>query len=348
MKKALVTGVTGQDGSYLAELLVLEKDYKVDGLVRRLSTPNYKNLVHIKNHNHFNLIEGDLEDSSRIASVIESGQYDEVYNLGAMSFVKYSFDNPVQTTLTNYIGCINLVDSIIRSGNQNTKYYQASTSEMYGGVGCPAQGYTEDSAFHPRSPYGIAKLAAYWHTRNARDAGQLFACNGILFNHESPRRGIEFVTQKIVDGLVKYDNWRLGNTTKRPPILQLGNLDAMRDWGHADDYVNAMYLMMQQLVPSDYVVATQREHSVRDFISTAARALNFHITWEGEGVNEVGKDSDGKCIIRINTDYYRPIEVDCLIGDPSKVKSIGWVPEYGFEELVEDMIEHKYEEIRSD
>jgi len=341
MKKALVTGITGQDGSLLAELL-LPKGYEVHGLVRRVSVPNRKNMEMLDS---VIIIEGDLEDGTKMSGIIKDGQYDEVYNLGAMSFVKYSFENPIQTHLTNCLGVINLVQAIRRFSPQS-RFYQASTSEMYGGGVCPElyqDGYHEGSAFHPRSPYGEAKLAAYWHVRNARDGYGLHMSNGILFNHESPRRGIEFVTQKVASAAAGYWVWlnRSTHVRGKAPMLRVGNIDAKRDWGDARDYVVGMWLMLQQSEPGDYVLATGEAHTVREMIEACFKEVGTEIDWDGEGQDEVAFDRYGNLVISINPEFYRPTDVDCLIGNAKKARKIlGWRPEISFEEMMIAMVDN--------
>ena len=336
MKRAFISGITGQDGSLLAELL-LSKGYQVDGLVRRLSVPNRHNLGDIIGHNALRLVEGDLEDSTRISGIIKEGQYDEVYNLGAMSFVHYSFTNPVQTAHTNYLGNVYLLDAIMRD-SPGTKFYQASTSEMYGGVACPPDGYDENSPFHPRSPYGIAKLAAYWNTRGMRDGYGIFACNGILFNHESPRRGSEFVTQKVAEGVANVDAALKANIIPNP--IQLGNLEAARDWGHAKDYVRGMYLIMQQGEPDDYVLATGTVHTIRELCEVAFDAAGWQLEWGCGGLSAYVRLGDGQLmkVLETNSSHMRPTEVDRLLGNPAKARSIGWEPDYGFKSLIQEMV----------
>jgi GDPmannose 4,6-dehydratase len=355
MKEALITGVTGQDGSYLAELL-LEKGYRVDGLVRRISVPNRKNTTNFDCHPDFNFVEGDLEDPFRMSGIVKRGQYDEVYNLGAMSFVHYSFQNPTQAALTNYLGNVYLLEAI-KQHSPHTRFYQASTSEMYGGTACPESGYDENSAFHPRSPYGVAKLAAYWNTRNARDGYGIFACNGILFNHEGPRRGSEFVTQKIVEGAVKfkqwYDGWN-GNINDVAPVIELGNINAWRDWGHAKDYVYGMYLMLQPgRDPDDYVLATGEVHSVREFAILAFAEAGFDLYWEGEnddtgslyGIVDIehNGESFSPFVISTSNTHHRPTEVDTLIGNSTKAReNLEWEPQYEFKALICDMYQEAW------
>jgi GDPmannose 4,6-dehydratase len=335
MKKiALITGITGQDGSYLAELL-LEKDYEVHGLVRRASSFNRERIEHLVKDPHdkdlkLNLHYGDLADSSNLSRMIESVAPDEIYNLGAQSHVRISFDMPEYTGDVTGLGTLRMLDAIRESGVK-TKFYQASSSEMFGLVQEVPQ--TETTPFYPRSPYGAAKVYSYWVTRNYRESYDLFACNGILFNHESPRRGENFVTRKITRGLVRI---KLG----LDETLYLGNLEAKRDWGYAKDYVEGMWMMMQQDEPDDYVLATGETHTVRELVEVAARQLGFDLEWRGSGVNEEGIDaSTGDVIISIDPDYFRPTEVDLLIGDYSKAKSkMGWQPTVTFEGLIKLMV----------
>ncbi len=319
-KIALITGITGQDGSYLAELL-LEKGYDVHGIIRRSSTFNTGRISHIFQGLHENdkqlfLHYGDMSDASNISRLIEKIQPDEIYHLAAQSHVRVSFDIPEYTADVTGVGTLRLLDAI-RDAGVKTKFYQASSSEMFGLVQEVPQ--TEETPFYPRSPYGVAKLYGYWITRNYRESYDLFACNGILFNHESPRRGKTFVTRKITRGLARI---KLG----LDDILYMGNLDARRDWGYAKDYVEGMWLMLQQDTPDDYVLATNETHTVREFIELASKRLGFDIEWQGEGVEEVGIDKKtGDIIIKIDPAYFRPAEVDLLIGDPAKAKKIlGW------------------------
>lgn len=335
MKKALITGITGQDGSYLAELL-LEKGYEVHGLVRRSSTFNTDRIDHIFKDAHEKdtrlfLHFGDLSDASNISRLLEKIQPDEIYHLGAQSHVRVSFDIPEYTGDVTGLGTLRILDAI-RDAGIKTKFYQASSSEMFGLVQAVPQ--TEETPFYPRSPYGVAKVYAYWITKNYRESYDLFACNGILFNHESPRRGETFVTRKITRGLARI---KLGIED----TLYMGNLDAKRDWGYAKDYVEGMWLMLQQDKPDDYVLATNETHTVREFIEIAAKRLGFDLKWSGEGIDEIGTDKKtGKVIIRIDPYYFRPAEVDLLIGDSSKAKKkMGWEPKVKFEELVEIMVD---------
>ncbi|MBR9701496.1 GDP-mannose 4,6-dehydratase [Candidatus Pacearchaeota archaeon] len=337
-KTALITGITGQDGSYLAEFL-LKKGYKVHGIKRRSSSFNTKRVDRIYqdpyiNDRNFVLHYGDLTDATNLIRIIQEVQPDEIYNLGAQSHVQVSFETPEYTAQSDALGTLRLLEAIrILKLEKKTKFYQASTSELYGKVQETPQ--TEKTPFYPRSPYAAAKLYAYWVTINYREAYGIFACNGILFNHESERRGETFVTRKITRGLVRI---KLGIDQK----LRLGNLEAKRDWGHAEDYVKSMWLMLQQDKPDDYVIATGETHSVRKFVEVSAKQLGFDIRWEGEGLEEKGIDQNtGKIIIEIDKRYFRPTEVDLLLGDSSKAKEkLGWEPKVTFEELVTRMIQH--------
>jgi GDPmannose 4,6-dehydratase len=331
MKAALITGITGQDGSYLAEFL-LSKDYEVYGLARYCSERKHERIEHVKPNNHFHMIEGDLTDTARINSIINSfEQYDsiEVYNLGAQSHVKVSFSQPEYTANVDALGTLRILEAIRQTNfSSKFKFYQAGTSEMFGKVQEPLQ--SETTPFYPRSPYGVSKLFGYWITKNYRESYGMFACTGILFNHESERRGSEFVTRKITLGIAE---WR----SSRHPI-ELGNLDAKRDWGHAQDYVEAMWLMLQQPTAEDFVIGTGETHSIREFIQMALLVLGLEITWEGQGVDEVGKVGDD-VIVRVNPEFYRPAEVDVLIADASKAKGVlGWTPKISFGELVKRMV----------
>lgn len=339
MKKALITGITGQDGSYLAELL-LEKNYEVHGMIRRASTFNTGRIDHFYKDPHAHdtklfLHHGDLSDSSNINRLLEKIQPDEIYNLGAQSHVKVSFDLPEYTADVTALGALRILDAIRKIGIK-TKFYQASSSEMFGkAVETPIK---ETTPFYPRSPYGCAKVYAHWITKNYRESYGIFACSGILFNHESERRGETFVTRKITRGLARI---KLGKDEK----LHLGNLDAKRDWGYAKDYVEGMWLMLQQEKPDDYILATGETHSVREFVEKATKYFDFDLIWEGEGVNEKGLDKKtGKIIVEIDPRYFRPAEVDILIGDYSKAKEkLGWEPKVKFEQLVEIMCKADYE-----
>jgi GDPmannose 4,6-dehydratase len=331
MKKALITGITGQDGSYLAEWL-LYQGYEVHGLIRRNSFyVDHPNLRNIKNR--VNLHYADLTDSNNIRNIISKVQPDEIYNLAAQSHVKVSFELPEYTADVDGLGVLRILDNIRDLGlTKKIKFYQASTSELFGKVQETPQ--TERTAFYPRSPYGCAKLFAHWITTNYRESYGIFACAGILFNHESPRRGEMFVTRKITRQLTRI-------AVGFDEVLKLGNMDAKRDWGHARDYVRAMWLMMQQDRPQDYVISMNEAHSVREFCEIAARELGFDLVWEGSGADEIGYDRvSGKIIIAIDPEFYRPAEVELLLGNSSKARlELDWAPEYTFERLVTDMIQ---------
>tara|TARA_Y100001968_G_scaffold204632_1_gene187914 strand:- start:1867 stop:2925 length:1059 start_codon:yes stop_codon:yes gene_type:complete len=338
-KIALITGITGQDGSYLAELLI-SKGYSVHGLIRRSSSENTSRIEHLlKQTNNdspkINIHYGDLTDSSNITNIISRVKPDEIYNLGAQSHVGLSFDCPEYTAETDALGPLRILESVRILGLKNqTRIYQASTSELYGLVQTIPQ--TETTPFYPRSPYGVAKLYAYWITINYRESYGLYACNGILFNHESPKRGENFVTRKITKSLTRID-------TGIDQCLYLGNLDAKRDWGHAKDYVEMQWKMLQQDKPEDFVIATGLQSSVRKFIELSAEALKWEgIIWEGEGLNEIGKRKDNnQIVIRIDQNLFRPSEVDTLLGDPQKAyKKLGWSPTTTLKELVEEMIKN--------
>ena len=335
MKKALITGITGQDGSYLTELL-LDKGYEVHGIIRRASTFNTGRIDHLYQDPHTRdtrlfLHYGDLTDSTNIARMIEKFQPDEIYNLGAQSHVRVSFDCPEYTAETDAMGTLRLLDAI-KDSRVKTRFYQASTSELYGKVQEVPQ--RETTPFYPRSPYGVAKLYGFWITKNYREAYGLHASNGILFNHESPRRGETFVTRKITMAVARIHRGL-------QDCLYMGNIDARRDWGYAKDYVRMMWMMLQQPEPDDYVVATGEMHTVREFIEKAFAHVGRAIEWQGKGVDEVGVDrTTGKVVVRIDPRYFRPAEVEQLLGDPAKAKAkLGWVPEVKFEELVKLMIE---------
>ena len=334
VKKSLITGITGQDGSYLAELL-LEKGYEVYGIIRRASTFNTGRIEHIRTNPKLSLIYGDLSDGSNISRIIEKVKPDEIYHLGAQSHVRVSFDLPEYTGDVTGLGTLRILDAI-REARIKTKFYQASSSEMFGLVQEVPQ--KETTPFYPRSPYGCAKVYAYWITKNYRESYNLFACNGILFNHESPRRGETFVTRKITRGLARI---KLGIDDK----LYLGNLDAKRDWGYAKDYVEGMWRMLQQDKPDDYVLATGETHTVREFVETVCKRLGFDLVWKGSGLKETGVDKKTKkTIIAIDPIYFRPAEVDLLIGDSTKAKKIlGWKPKVKFKELAEIMTDADYE-----
>jgi GDPmannose 4,6-dehydratase len=335
MKKSLITGITGQDGSYLAEFL-LNKGYKVHGIKRRTSLINTGRIDHlyqdpqIKKKN-FVLHHGDLTDSTSLIRIIQEVQPDEIYNLAAQSHVAVSFEEPEYTANSDALGTLRILEAIrILKLEKKTKFYQASTSELFGATKEIPQ--NEKTPFYPRSPYGVAKLYSYWITVNYREAYNMFACNGILFNHESPVRGETFVTRKITRGLVRI---KLGYQKK----LYLGNLDALRDWGHAKDYVEAQWLMLQQKKPEDFVIATGKQYSVRDFINSASKNLDMKIKWSGKGLNEVGSYK-GKDIIKVDRRYFRPTEVDTLLGDAKKAKAkLKWSPKISFESLVKEMVD---------
>jgi GDPmannose 4,6-dehydratase len=337
MKKALITGITGQDGSYLAELL-LSKGYEVHGLRRAASLFNTERIDHLINNKNlnFHLHYGDLIDSSNLNRLLEQIQPDEIYNLGAQSHVHISFQLPEYTAEVDGLGTLRLLDAIKSTGIK-TKFYQASTSELFGKVQETPQ--TENTPFYPRSPYGIAKLFSFWTVKNYREAYSLFACNGILFNHESERRGQIFVTRKITKGIVNIKNGKQEKIT-------LGNLDAKRDWGYAPDYVEAMWLLLQQDKPDDYVIATGKTHSIREFCEEAFRLAGYEIIWEGKDLEEKGIDKKtGKIVIEIDPKYFRPTEVDLLIGDSSKAHNkLNWKPKVGFKELIKIMMEHDLKE----
>lgn len=345
MKKALITGITGQDGSYLTELL-LDKGYEVHGLLRRTSTITTWRIEHL--YNDKNIIDkklflhyGDLTDITSLTKIINDIKPNEIYNLAAQSHVKVSFEIPEVTGNIDAMGTLRLLEAIrILNLDKSIKLYQASTSELYGKVQEIPQ--TENTPFYPRSPYAVAKQYGYWIIKNYREAYNMFACNGILFNHESERRGITFVTRKITIGLSKI---KLG----KQDVLELGNIDAKRDWGHAKDYAEAMWLMLQQENPEDFVIATGETHSVREFIEESCKHLEIDLEWRGEGINEVGIDlKTNKEIIKINPRYFRPTEVDILIGDPSKAKEkLNWEPKIKFKELVKLMIKSDYELIKN-
>ena len=339
MKKALITGVTGQDGSYLAELL-LAKGYEVHGLKRRTSLFNTDRIDHLYEgpeveDRKFILHHGDLTDSSSLVRVIESIAPDEIYNLAAQSHVAVSFEEPEYTANSDGLGALRILEDIRNLRLQSkTRFYQASTSELYALVQETPQ--SERTPFYPRSPYAVAKLYAHWITVNYREAYGIYACNGILFNHESPRRGETFVTRKITRALARI---KLG----LQKTLYLGNLDAMRDWGHAKDYVEMQWLMLQQDTAEDYVIATGVQFSVRQFLEIAARQLDIVIRWDGEGVEERGYDQNGNCVIAVNARYFRPAEVESLLGDAAKARErLGWTPKISFEALVAEMVREDF------
>jgi GDPmannose 4,6-dehydratase len=343
-KVALITGVTGQDGAYLAELL-LGKGYVVHGVKRRASLFNTDRIDHLYQDPHvdnknFVLHYGDLTDSTNLIRIIQQTQPDEIYNLAAMSHVAVSFETPEYTANADGIGTLRILEAIRILGlEKKTKFYQASTSELYGLVQETPQ--KETTPFYPRSPYAVAKLYAYWITVNYREAYGIYACNGILFNHESPVRGETFVTRKITRALARIN---LG----LQDCLYLGNLDALRDWGHAKDYVEMQWLMLQQEVAEDFVIATGVQYSVRDFVNAAAKELDMVITWEGSGVEEKGY-WQGKCIVQVDSRYFRPTEVETLLGDPTKAKQkLGWTPKITFIELVAEMVREDYKSAQRD
>lgn len=334
-KVALITGITGQDGSYLAELL-LEKDYIVHGLRRRTSLFNTDRIDHLYQDIHeantrFFLHYGDMTDSSSLVRLIQQIEPDEIYNLAAQSHVMVSFEEPEYTANSDALGALRILEAIRLLGlGKKTRFYQASTSELYGLVQEIPQ--KETTPFYPRSPYAVAKLYAYWITVNYREAYGIYACNGILFNHESPVRGETFVTRKITRALSRIK-------LKLQDCLYLGNLDAKRDWGHAKDYVEMQWLMLQQQEPEDFVIATGTQFSVRDFINTAAKELGLKLTWVGNGVDEKAYDINGKCIVAVDPRYFRPTEVETLLGDATKAKDkLGWIPKISFDELVAEMV----------
>ena len=326
--KALITGITGQDGSYLAELL-LEKGYEVHGIVRRSSLINTHRIDHIYERLH--LYFGDLTDATNLINVIKQVEPDEIYNLGAQSHVKVSFETPEYTGQVDGLGTLRVLEAVRLLGmEKKTRIYQASTSELYGDVQEVPQ--TETTPFYPRSPYGVAKLYGYWIIKNYREAYDMHCSSGILFNHESPRRGETFVTRKITRGLSRI-------SVGLEKVLYLGNLNAKRDWGHAKDFVEAMYLMLQQDKPDDYVIATGKQYSVKDFVDEAAPYFGFNLEWFGEGEDQIAVDKNTKrTVVAVNPRYYRPTEVESLLGDPTKAKEVlGWEPTTSFKALVEDM-----------
>jgi len=338
-KVALITGVTGQDGAYLAEFL-LKKGYIVHGVKRRASLFNTDRIDHLYQDIHekevkFYLHHGDLTDSTNLIRIIQQVQPDEIYNLAAMSHVAVSFDTPEYTANADGIGTLRILEAIRILGlEKKTKFYQASTSELYGLVQEIPQ--KESTPFYPRSPYAVAKMYVYWITGNYREAYGIYACNGILFNHESPIRGETFVTRKITRALARI---KLG----LQDCLYLGNLDSLRDWGHAKDYVEMQWLMLQQEKPEDFVIATGVQFSVRDFVNVAANELDIQITWQGNGVGETGADANGNIIVKVDPRYFRPTEVETLLGDPSKAKQkLGWTPKISFQELVSEMIREDF------
>jgi len=344
MRKALITGITGQDGAYLAEFL-LDKGYEVHGIKRRSSLFNTDRIDHLYQDPHekeqkFILHHGDLTDSSSLIRIIQEVQPDEIYNLAAQSHVAVSFEEPEYTANSDALGALRILEAIrILKLEKKTKYYQASTSELYGQVQEVPQ--NENTPFYPRSPYAVAKLYAYWITVNYREAYGIYACNGILFNHESPIRGETFVTRKITRALAKI---KLG----LQDCLYLGNLDAKRDWGHAKDYVEMQWLMLQQDSPEDFAIATGEQHSVRDFVNASAKELEMDINWSGSGVDEIGTWK-GNEIVKVDERYFRPTEVETLLGDSTKAKTkLGWSPRITFNELVSEMVREDYNSAKRD
>ena len=345
MKCALITGVTGQDGAYLAEFL-LQKDYTVHGLKRRTSLFNTDRIDHLYQDPHektvrFFLHHGDMTDSSSLLHLIQKVQPDEIYNLAAQSHVAVSFEEPEYTANSDALGALRILEAIRILGlEKKTRFYQASTSELYGLVQETPQ--KETTPFYPRSPYAVAKLYAYWITVNYREAYGMYACNGILFNHESPIRGETFVTRKITRALARI---KLG----LQDCLYLGNLNARRDWGHAKDYIEMQWLMLQQSQPEDFVIATGVQYSVRDFVNAASAELGISIRWTGEGVNEKGHDASGRCIVAVDPRYFRPTEVETLLGDASKARrKLGWTPKISFNGLVTEMVRQDMQEAERD
>ena len=346
MKRALITGVTGQDGAYLADFL-LNKDYEVHGIKRRASSFNTARVDHLYQDPHekdvrFFMHYGDLTDATNLIRIIQEIQPDEIYNLAAQSHVKVSFETPEYTANADALGTLRLLEAIrILNLIDKTRFYQASTSELYGKVQQTPQ--TEQTPFYPRSPYGVAKLYGYWITVNYREAYGMYACNGILFNHESPQRGETFVSRKITRGLARIK-------MELQEMLFLGNLDARRDWGHARDYIEMQWLMLQQDEPEDYVIATGQQHSVREFVESAGNELGISIQWKGKGLDEKGIDENtGKVIIAIDPRYFRPTEVDTLLGDATKAREkLGWQPRIAFKELVSEMVAHDLKEAQRD
>ncbi|MBN7774050.1 GDP-mannose 4,6-dehydratase [Clostridium aminobutyricum] len=329
MKRALITGVTGQDGSYLSELL-LDKGYEVYGIMRRKSVVDYGNVEHLKDKIKF--IYADMTDVVSLISAMKISQADEIFNLAAQSFVATSWEQPLATADIDAVGAINILEAV-RIVRPEAKFYQASTSEMFGLVQEIPQ--KETTPFYPRSPYGVAKLYGHWITKNYRESYNLFACSGILFNHESERRGKEFVTRKITDAAARI---KLG----KQQYLELGNMDSKRDWGHSADYVKAMWLMLQQDTPDDYVIATNETRTVREFVDIAFKKAGIELAWKGSGVNETATNKqNGKVVVKVNPKFFRPAEVDLLIGDPTKAETnLGWKREVSFEQLVSRMVEN--------
>ena len=341
MKKALITGITGQDGSYLAELLI-SKNYEVHGIVRRSSVSNTERIDHLIAENAVTLHDGDLSDSSSIIRIVNEVRPDEIYNLAAQSHVQVSFDAAEYTGDVDALGVLRILEAVHMLGmDKSCRIYQASTSELFGKVEeCPQ---SETTPFHPYSPYAVAKQYGYWMIKQYREAYGMFACNGILFNHESERRGKEFVTRKITNAVAHI---KLGLQDH----VELGNLDAKRDWGHSKDYVRAMWLLLQQEEPDDYVIATNETRTVREFAKTAFAAAGIEVEFEGEGVNEIAKDkATGKVVLKVNPDFFRPAEVELLIGNPAKAEAkLGWKREISFQELVERMVKNDLELVKKE
>lgn len=335
MKNALITGITGQDGSYLSELL-LEKGYNVYGIMRRKSVVDYGNVEHLKDK--INFIYADMTDVISLINAMKISQADEVYNLAAQSFVATSWEQPLATADIDAIGVTNMLEAI-RTVKPSAHFYQASTSEMFGLVQAIPQ--SETTPFYPRSPYGVAKLYGHWITKNYRESYDLYACSGILFNHESERRGKEFVTRKITDAVARI---KLG----LQDYVELGNMDSKRDWGHSKDYVKAMWLMLQQETPDDYVIATNETRTVREFVEIAFKHVGIDVEWSGTGIDEIGKDKNtGKIIVKVNKAFFRPAEVDILLGNPEKAeKSLGWKREISFNEMVQRMVDNDMELVK--
>ena len=329
MKKALITGITGQDGSFLAELL-LEKGYEVYGLVRKKSNINYGNIEHIKDRIHF--IAGDMTDIESLNRIVEESYPDEVYNFAAQSFVGVSWEQPVDTFNVNAIGCLNLLESL-RKIKSDAKFFQASTAEIFGKTNVVPQ--NEDTVFNPKSPYAVSKVCAHYTTKNYRESYGMFACSGILFNHESERRGKEFLTRKITNGVARI-------VAGKQDYIELGNLNAKRDWGYSKDYVYAMWLMLQQDKPEDFVISTNENHTVREFIEIAFKYVGIDVKWQGSGLDEIAINKEnGKTLIKVNSNFIRPADVNVLKGDASKAKKIlGWEPEVNFENLVKIMLDN--------
>jgi len=329
-KTALITGITGQDGSYLAELL-LAKGYMVHGIIRRSSSINTERIDHLYNNPNLKLHYGDVTDSLTLMNVLKKYNPDEVYNLAAQSHVRVSFETPEYTAMVDGLGTLKLLESIrLLNMDKTCRFYQASTSEMFGLVQEIPQ--KETTPFYPRSPYGVAKVYAYWITKNYRESYGMYACSGILFNHESPRRGFNFVTKKITNALRDIQ-------AGKQDCLHLGNLTALRDWGHAKDFVEAMWLMLQQDAPDDFVIATGKQYSVKQFVEKCASYFNMEIQWQGQGLDEIGIDiKTGKTVVRVDEKYFRPAEVQSLLGDASKARTeLGWKPNYTFDMLVHEM-----------